>query len=90
MMDCEGKVGFRSGGEGWFSAELPTAACCSSAAASTTVADLKMGMWGGNESSDRKVRVKKVSVGILSIAEWRYVGVEDGLRYLQHFLLTRK
>ncbi|KAK7278950.1 hypothetical protein RJT34_23991 [Clitoria ternatea] len=32
--------------------------------------------------------VNKVSVGILSVVNWRYVDLEDGLRYLQHFLLS--
>lgn len=87
MMDCEGKVGFLAGGEGWLSQELPAPGCCSNAVASAVVADMKVHMCGG-KVSDGKVRVSKVSVGILSVVDWRYVGVEDGLRYLQHFLLT--
>ncbi|KAK7344969.1 hypothetical protein VNO77_15276 [Canavalia gladiata] len=85
MMECEKKVGFVSGGEGWLSQELPAPGCCANTVASAVVADLKVGMFGG---SDGKVRVNKVSVGVLSVMDWRYVGVEDGLRYLQHFLLT--
>ena len=87
MMDCKGKVGFVAGSEGWFSQELPAPGCCSSAVASAAVADLKVGMCS-ETGSDGKVSVNKVSVGILSVVDWRYVGVEDGLRYLQHFLLT--
>ncbi|XP_027364332.1 probable F-box protein At5g04010 [Abrus precatorius] len=87
MMECEGKVEFVAGGEGWFSQELPAPGCCSNAVASAVVADLKIGMCGSGEGS-RKVRVEKVSVGILSVVDWRYVSVEDGLRYLEHFLLT--
>jgi len=40
------------------------------------------------EEKDGGVRVEEVSVGILRVVDWRYVSVEDGLRYLQHFLLT--
>ncbi|PON64552.1 F-box domain containing protein [Trema orientale] len=78
MMDCEGKLRFSAGAEGWFSAELPAAECCSGAG-SGIVADLKVGF--GRES------VEKVSVGIMSVVNWRYVTVEDGLRYLQHFIV---
>ncbi|KAK7392961.1 hypothetical protein VNO78_21411 [Psophocarpus tetragonolobus] len=60
-------------GEGWFLEELPPPECCSGAAASSVAADLT-------------VAVGEVSVGILSIVDWRYVSVDDGLRYLQHFL----
>ncbi|XP_004514585.1 probable F-box protein At5g04010 [Cicer arietinum] len=87
LMDCEGKVGFMRGGEGWFSQELPGPRCCWKVVASSVVADMKVGMCGGEESDGGKVRVEKVSIGILSVVEWRYVGIEDGLRYLQHFLL---
>ncbi|KAK7278947.1 hypothetical protein RJT34_23988 [Clitoria ternatea] len=76
MMECEGKV---HGGEGWFSQDLPAPGCCLNAVASSVVADLKVEMCGG---------VNKVSVGILSVVNWRYVDLEDGLRYLQHFLLS--
>ncbi|KAF7804049.1 putative F-box protein [Senna tora] len=92
MMDSEGKMGFQAGGEGWFSEELPTPGCCSNAVASSVVADLKLGICRGKESDDDdddgRVRVKKVNVGILSIVDWRYVSLEDGLRYLQHFLTS--
>ncbi|KAI4300843.1 hypothetical protein L6164_034173 [Bauhinia variegata] len=87
MMECEGTVGFVGGGEGWFSEELPRPGCCLNAVASAIVAELKVGMWSGKER-DGNVMVKKVSVGVMSIVDWRYVSVEDGLRYLQHFLLT--
>ncbi|GMN55457.1 hypothetical protein TIFTF001_024580 [Ficus carica] len=94
MMDCDGKMRFAPGDEGWFSAELPPPGCCVGAAGSGIVADLKMGFGGrwesgvaGGGGGGGKVRVEKVSVGILSVVNWRYVTVEDGLRYLQHFLL---
>ncbi|CAL5207616.1 unnamed protein product [Lathyrus oleraceus] len=84
LMDCERKVRFAGGGEEWFSQELPAPSCCSKVVASSVVADMKVGMC----DSGGKVRVEKVRMGILSVVDWRYVGVEDGLRYLQHFLLT--
>lgn len=84
LMDCERKVRFVGGSEEWFSQELPAPSCCSKVVASSVVADVKVGMCDGGG----KVRVEKVSMGILSVVDWRYVGVEDGLRYLQHFLLT--
>ncbi|EEF32293.1 probable F-box protein At5g04010 [Ricinus communis] len=90
MMDVEGKVGFSRGGEGWFSAELPCPGCClSDTMSSGVVADLKLRFSGdhGESESDGKVKVDKVSVGILSIVNWRYVSLENGLRYLQHFLV---
>ncbi|MBA0677232.1 hypothetical protein Goari_018650 [Gossypium aridum] len=75
MMDWQGKLSCRAV-EGWFSEELPCAGCCSSEVGSGIVADLKVDM-----------KVEKVSVGILRVVDWRYVSIEDGLRYLQHFLL---
>lgn len=90
LMDCEGKVGFVAGREEWFSQELPAPGCCSKMVASSVVADMKVGMCGCRESDDGggEVRVGKVSVGIMSVVDWRYVGIDNGLRYLQHFLLT--
>ena len=88
MMERVGKVGFAPGGEGWFSQELPAPGCCSGAVESAVVADLKVRMCGGEDKNVNGVRVNEVSVGILSVVDWRYVRVEDGLRYLQHFLLT--
>lgn len=90
MMDCDGKVSFSPGSEGWFSEELPSPGCCSSSAATSgIVADLKVGFCTGRESGidGGKVRIEKVSLGILSILNWRYITLQDGLRYLQHFLL---
>lgn len=89
MIDCEEKMNLRAGSGGWFSDSLPSTGCCSSEmAASGIVADLKLGFCRMRES-DGKIRVDKVSVGILSVVNWRYVSVDDGLRYLQHFLLTK-
>ncbi|XP_071691195.1 probable F-box protein At5g04010 [Rutidosis leptorrhynchoides] len=85
MMDCKGKGSFVSGSDGWFSVELPAAGCCcasSSGGSSGMMAEMRLGM---REESGKMV-VERVSVGVLSIVSWRYVGVDDGLRYLQHFL----
>ncbi|KAI3667336.1 hypothetical protein L6452_42390 [Arctium lappa] len=85
MMDCKGKGNFVSGSDGWFSTELPAAGCCCAASCggmSGMVADMRLVM---REEGGRRV-VERVCVGVLSIVTWRYVGVDDGLRYLQHFL----
>ncbi|MED6123769.1 hypothetical protein PIB30_052478 [Stylosanthes scabra] len=81
MMDIKGKIYFKDGGEGCFSIGLPAPGCCSSAVASAVVADMNLGMIRCRERrSNGKVKVNKVSVGILSVVDWRYIGVEDGLR----------
>lgn len=82
MMDCKGKGSFVLGLEGWFSKELPPPRCCSGG--SGLVADLRLGL---RENGGGKVVVEKMSVGVLSVVSWRYVCVDDALRYLQHFLL---
>ncbi|KAL6997568.1 hypothetical protein U1Q18_007695 [Sarracenia purpurea var. burkii] len=80
MMDCEGKG--RTGG--WFSEELPSpGCCCSGVGGSGLVADLTL-RWrekGGGDGGGMTV-----GVGVLSVVSWRYVRIEDALRYLQHFL----
>lgn len=85
MMDHEGKVRYSPGSKGWFSPELPPPRCCSSDSTSGIVADLKLEFCSEKDCGG-KVRVDKVSVGILNVVDWRYVIVEDGIRYLQHFL----
>ncbi|PIN05512.1 hypothetical protein CDL12_21944 [Handroanthus impetiginosus] len=84
MMDCKGKGNFVLGLEGWFSKELPSAGCCSGGGTTSgLVAELRLGL----RESGGKVVVTKMSVGVLNIVSWRYVFVDDALRYLQHFLL---
>ncbi|XP_022640288.1 probable F-box protein At5g04010, partial [Vigna radiata var. radiata] len=85
-VEREGKVRLVGGGEGWFWEEMPAPGCCSGAVASALVGDLKVGMC--EEKDGNGVRVEEVGVGILRVVDWRYVSVEDGLRYFQHFLLT--
>ncbi|XWS59061.1 hypothetical protein CRYUN_Cryun08bG0089700 [Craigia yunnanensis] len=80
MMDCERKLSCMAAVEGWFSEELPSPGCCSSDVRSGIVGDLKVGF-----SAD--LEVEKVSVGMLRCVDWRYVSIDDGLRYLQYFLL---
>ncbi|KAL5546449.1 hypothetical protein UlMin_006136 [Ulmus minor] len=86
MMDCDGKMNFSPGAEGWLSAELPSPGCCSGGGGSGLVADLKLG-FGSRRGFGGKIRVEKVGLGILNVVSWRYASVEDGLRYLQLFLL---
>ncbi|XP_058728214.1 probable F-box protein At5g04010 isoform X2 [Vicia villosa] len=67
LMDCERKVRFVGGGEEWFSEELPAPSCCSKVVASSVVADVKVVMC---DDGGGKVRVEKVSMGILSVVDW--------------------
>ncbi|KAF3442481.1 hypothetical protein FNV43_RR16397 [Rhamnella rubrinervis] len=64
-------VSFSPAAEGWFSEELPSPGCCSSAVASGIVADLKVGFCRRRESSDGKVTIERVSLGILRVVDWR-------------------
>ncbi|XP_069152638.1 probable F-box protein At5g04010 [Solanum lycopersicum] len=82
VMNCKGKGRFVLGLEGWFSEELPPPGCCSIETVSGLVADLRLGL----KLEDGKAMVENISAGILSIISWRYLFVEDALRYLQHFL----
>ncbi|XP_047331812.1 probable F-box protein At5g04010 [Impatiens glandulifera] len=85
MLDCKESVG--PGIDGWMSEELPSTMCCCSrldGSSSGLVAEGQLEM----KEKDGKVRAEKVGVGILSLVSWRYVGIEDGLRYLEHFLCT--
>ncbi|KAG1365471.1 F-box protein [Cocos nucifera] len=88
MMDRVGK-GRAAGGRGlWFSEELPRPGCCSASMGGGLEAELGLELCDdrvGDEEGRR--RVGRMSLGLMSIADWRYVGVDDGLLYLQHFLL---
>ena len=86
MLECQGKRGV----DWWFWAELPLPGCCSSLVDSGVVADLRFEFTNskrerGGDNCD-VWRINKVTVGMLSTSKLRYVGVDDGLRYLQHFL----
>ena len=86
MMECKRKGSFVPDVEGWFSSELPAPVCCSGRVGSGLVADLRLGFCGAEDGRGGRVRVGKVGVGVLSVVSWRYVSVDDALRYLQHFL----
>lgn len=87
MMESKGTGSFVPGVEGWFSSELPPTGCCSGEGGSGLVADLRLGVCGAEDGRGGKViRVGKVGMGVLSVVNWRYLKVDDGLRYLQHFL----
>lgn len=99
MMDRIGRGKKRvvsSGGEEeemWFSEELPGPACCSRAVAgaggSGLVAELVLGLGlDGGEGGRRRRKVERVSFGLMSGVEWRYLSVDDALIYLQPFLLA--
>ncbi|XP_058078755.1 probable F-box protein At5g04010 [Magnolia sinica] len=83
MMEGKGNGKLVGRNERWFSEELPSPGCCSTTVTSGLVAELGLGFCGG----DGKRVVEKVSLGLMSVLSWRYVSVDDGLRYLQHFLL---
>ncbi|XP_038883618.1 probable F-box protein At5g04010 [Benincasa hispida] len=87
MIECGGRVGMAPRADGWFSEELPAAGCCSNVVSGGIVADLKLGL-RGNNGGGSKVRIESVSVGMMSIVSWRYVSLDDGLMYLQHFLFN--
>ncbi|CAL1352356.1 unnamed protein product [Linum trigynum] len=79
---------------GLFSQELPPPGCCPfGGGTSGLAADLKIEFadcWRGDDNRRKVLRVEKLSFGLLSTVDWRYVSVEDGLRYLQHFLLDTR
>ncbi|XP_021744593.1 probable F-box protein At5g04010 [Chenopodium quinoa] len=80
-----------SGVDGFFSKELPSPGCCSNTMSSGLVADIRFGLKDSQDSSrrssgDRMSRIEKVSVGVMSVLNWRHVSVEDVLFYLEHFL----
>ncbi|OWM78920.1 probable F-box protein At5g04010 [Punica granatum] len=86
VMDCNANVSLIPGAEWWFSEELPPpAGWCVSGGVSGVVADMKV-VFCGQRESEGKLRVEKASVGMLSALSWRYLSVDDGLRYLQNFL----
>ncbi|CAI0374801.1 unnamed protein product [Linum tenue] len=79
---------------GLFSQELPPPGCCPlRGGTSGLAADLKIEFadcWRGDNNRSKVPTVEKLSFGLLSTVDWRYVSVENGLRYLQHFLLDNR
>lgn len=89
VMDCGRKVRLVPGSEGWFTEELPAGCwcCMSGGETSGVVADVKVVVCcGRRDGAGGRLRVEKASVGMLSGMSWRYLSVDDGLRYLQRFL----
>ncbi|CAA7388390.1 unnamed protein product [Spirodela intermedia] len=77
--------------EVWFSEELPPpACCCSGLRTGGLVAELglRLGDRSGGDmvAEGRRRAVVGVTVGVLRVVGWRYVEVDDGLMYLQHFI----
>ncbi|KMT15110.1 hypothetical protein BVRB_3g062290 [Beta vulgaris subsp. vulgaris] len=83
--------------DGIFSKELPSPGCCSTTMSSGLVADIRVGLkdeqdeiccniGSSRSKGSRKNRIEKVSVGVLSVLNWRHVTLEDGLFYLEKFL----
>ncbi|KAJ8648746.1 hypothetical protein MRB53_001769 [Persea americana] len=87
LIDCKGNGKLVGGRERWFSEELPAPGCCGAVATGGmgVVAEVGLEFCGG--VGEGKMKVEKVSMGLLSIVSWRYLSVEDGLRYLHYFLL---
>ncbi|KAM5558610.1 putative F-box protein [Rosa sericea] len=81
MLECQGKKGV----DWWFWEELPLPGCCSGLVDSGVVADLRLEFTDSKNNVDVG-RINKVSVGMLSTVNLRYVSVDAALRYLQHFL----
>nr|DAD21503.1 TPA_asm: hypothetical protein HUJ06_022966 [Nelumbo nucifera] len=86
MMDRKGKGRLVAAGKRWFSKELLSPGCCSNAVSSGLVAELGLEFSYASDG-DEKRRVEKVNMGILTVVSWGYLGIGDGMRYLQHFLL---
>ncbi|KAM0051522.1 putative F-box domain-containing protein [Helianthus debilis subsp. tardiflorus] len=87
MMDCKGRGSFFSGSDGWFTAGLPVAGWWSCGGGSSgLVAEMRVAVREEVGGDGRRRVVGSVSVGVLSVVTWRYVCVDDCLRYLQHFL----
>ncbi|KAF9614186.1 hypothetical protein IFM89_015694 [Coptis chinensis] len=86
-LDCKerGKKGTISGSERWFMEELPLKGCCFSLGASNIVSELRL--FSLSKDRNKMMKVEKVTVGLLRENCWRYLSVDDALRYLQRFLL---
>ncbi|KAK9149005.1 hypothetical protein Scep_007762 [Stephania cephalantha] len=85
VMDYVGK-GMRGGGRRWFTEEVPSppesgCTCGGGGGGGGLVGEVELVL------GERR-KVERVRVGLMrSVACWRYVSVDDGLSYLQRFLL---
>lgn len=88
MMECENSaLNLVAGTEGWYGEPLPPPGCCSKEIKSGLMGEMKVRFGSAGDESDEMMRVDRVSVGVWSnVQDWRYITVDDGLRYLQHFL----
>ncbi|KAG6504988.1 probable F-box protein At5g04010 [Zingiber officinale] len=89
LMEFEGQARAVGNREMWFSEKLPypSAFCCSEAEAgfeAQIFIELADEVHGGGRT------VEKVSFGLMNTKTWRYVKEEDGLLYLQYFLMDTK
>ncbi|KAH7679337.1 F-box domain-containing protein [Dioscorea alata] len=75
------------GGNGlWFSEELPGGGCCVGVGGGGgLVGEVGLEFYSDVEGGGRKM--VRVRLGVLSVIGCRYVSLDDGLRYLEHFLL---
>lgn len=80
----------------WYSVNLPNVrlpGCCAEAEGllrsevSMELSDLHSGDGGEEEEGTLRKVIKRVTLGLMSTAAWRYVTVDDGLLFLQYYLL---
>lgn len=68
-----------------FTNELPaTSSCFNAVESSGIMAEFRL-KFGGDQSKNGKARLEKITLGLMNTRSWRYVSVDDGLRYLQDF-----
>lgn len=88
MMEREGK-GRTIGGDHtrvWFNEQLPVPDCCKGLMPEGAGIEAEMVVEIGEGTNGKKM-LQRVGLGLISGC--RYVALEDGLRYLQYFLLGR-
>ncbi|XP_010543510.1 PREDICTED: probable F-box protein At5g04010 [Tarenaya hassleriana] len=71
--------------EKWFTDELPPPEFSIFSRGSGLAADVALEITGGNQS----VKVEKMVLGIMNTVDLRYLNLDDGLRYLERFLLEQ-
>lgn len=68
-----------------FTNQLPaTSSCFSAVESSGIMAEFRL-KFGGDQIKNGKARLEKITLGLMNTHSWRYVSVDDGLRYLQDF-----
>ncbi|XP_010555765.1 PREDICTED: uncharacterized protein LOC104825174 [Tarenaya hassleriana] len=66
----------------WFREELPAPEYCIFSRGSGLAADVNMELTGENQAVN-------IGLGIMNTVDWRYLNLDDGLRYLERFLLPQ-